>query len=330
MLFTRHRRKLRARKSDPNDTASLGDRRRVLSQAIRSLSSPQRVYMPGASALLDEVDPSAISEAPETVKLWFPSQLPFGSREESCVPGLPHLELRLRLAQAYDSLDLIRRLHGVYHVLLTKNKVHVSSSQGTMTRTKSLFTNFSFKIDQAAAKYREARIALTRLDPNEQYSDWKKDLRELRREDIRGPARETKEMSESQREVSWIWRTSSLDLDAGINDPALRNVMRTEWCKATARAQRFEEEVEIVVEEMRRTLAFFEWAAADWERRAKDRIGEPRMDDYVANGLVAYSARKAAHFRQLIAVFIQDWYHPLDRKSLGSSWLKNYPCPETV
>ena len=106
--------------------------------------------------------------------------------------------------------------------------------------------------------------------------------------------------------------------------------MRTEWCKATARAQRFEEEVELVVEEMRRTLAFFEWTAGDWERRAQDRLGEPRVDDGVVGGLVAYATRKAAHFRELITVFLQEWYHPLHRKSLGSSWLTHYPCPETA
>ena len=135
-----------------------------------------------------------------------------------------------------------------------------------MTRTKSLFANFSFKIDQAAARYRDARIALTRLDPKERYSKWKKDLQELQWEDICGLVWEADETSKSKQKISWIWRTSSLNIKAGINDPALRNVMWTEWCKSTARAQRFEEEVEIVVEEMRRTLTFFEWTACAWEQ----------------------------------------------------------------
>ena len=172
----------------------------------------------------------------------------------------------MRLAQAYDSLDLIRRLHGVYYVLLAKNKVHMSSLQGTMTRTKSLFANFSFKIDQAAARYRDAHIALTRLDPNEQYSKWKKDLQELQREDIRGPVQGADKTSESKREISWIWRTPSLNINTGINDPALRGVMQTEWCKSIVCAQWFEEEVEIVVEEMGWTLTFFEWMACTWEQ----------------------------------------------------------------
>ena len=88
--------------------------------------------------------------------------------------------------------------------------------------------------------------------------------------------------------------------------------------------------MEIVVEEMRRTLAFFEWTACAWEQRARDRLGEPRMRSNVADGLAAYTARKASLYRKLITVFLQEWYHPLDRKSLGSSWLKVYPCPEVV
>ena len=164
--------------------------------------------MPGASALLDETDPIAVTEAPETVKLWLPSQLPPGTREKPCVEGLPHLEFRLRLAQAHDSLDLIRRLRGVYQVLLTKNQVHISTSQGTMTKTKTLFSNFLLKIDEAAAHYRDARVALLRLDPDESFSQWKDDLRELRREDIRGPSREESESSRQQ--TSWIWQTASI------------------------------------------------------------------------------------------------------------------------
>ena len=50
----------------------------------------------------------------------------------------------------------------------------------------------------------------------------------------------------------------------------------------------------------------------------------------VVDGLAAYTARKASVFRKLITVFLQEWYHPLSRKSLGSSWLKDYLCPEIV
>ena len=137
--------------------------------------------MPGASTFLDTIDPTAISEAPESIKLWLPSHLPPNSRDNSCIADLPRLEFHFQLAQAYDTsaLDLIRRLHGIYQALLMKNQVHVSKSQGTKTKAQTLFSNFVTKIDQATARYRDARIALLHLDPNESFSHWKNDLRDL-------------------------------------------------------------------------------------------------------------------------------------------------------
>ena len=323
-----HRRRLRSKRADPDNATPLRDQSRLLSQAIQNLSSPQRVYMPGASAFLDEVDPTAVTEAPEGVKIWFPSQLPPGSREKSCIANLPHLEFRFRLAQAYDALDLIRRLRGVYQVLLMKNRVHVSKSQGTTTRSKALFANFALKIDQAAACYRDARVALLRLDPNGDIHRWKEDLRELRRTDIRGPSREDDETSESHQQLSWIWQTSSLEPNAGINDPKLRGIMRVEWCKAVARAERFEEEVELTVEEMRRTLLSFRGTADRWEQLGKARVGEPLMDGDTTAGVRAYASRQAALYRRLVDAFVQDWYECLELKSLGSDWLSGYPRPD--
>jgi len=106
--------------------------------------------------------------------------------------------------------------------------------------------------------------------------------------------------------------------------------MRVEWCKATARAERFREEVELVVEEMRRTLVFFKWTADNWEQLGKARVSDPTMDEDIAAGPRAYAARKSALYQKLIDVFIQDWYESLELKSLGSDWLSNYTRPETV
>lgn len=285
--------------------------------------------MPGASSILDKVDPTTFTESPEEVKIWLPSQLPPSSRDAMCVPGLPELEFRFRLAQAYDALDLIRRLYGAYQVLLTKNQVHLSASQGTTTKTKALFRNFTLKIDQAAARYRDARTALLRLDPKKPIDrHWKDNLKELRRDHIRGPARQNDELSESKRQTSWIWQTSSLKKDAGINSPELQGIMRAEWCRAKARVQRFEEEVELTVEEMRRTLQFFRWTADRWEKRGRARDCEPMLEGATMAGIKAYAAYQASIYRRMVSVFLQDWYECLERKSLGSDWLTDYTRPE--
>jgi len=288
------RRQLRLKRSDPDDTSSLHNRHRPISQAIQNLSSPQRVHMPGASAFLDNIDPATVAETPKTVKLWLPSQLPSNTRDKSCVKGLPRLEFRLRLAQAHDALDLIRHFRSVYQVLLMKNKVHISTSQGTMTKAKSIFSRFLFKIDRAAARYRDARVALLRLDPDERFAKWQGKLKELRREDVRGPSREVDEKSESRQQLSWIWKTASQQPDAGINDPEVQDVMRVEWCKAVARTERFEEEIKLIVEEMRWTLLFFKWTVDNWEGLGEARASEPGLDQGTVLGITAYAARQAA------------------------------------
>jgi hypothetical protein len=45
--------------------------------------------------------------------------------------------------------------------------------------------------------------------------------------------------------------------------------LRIEWCKARARAHRWQEECLLLAEEMRRVLAFFSWQAEDWRRTAQ-------------------------------------------------------------
>ena len=104
---------------------------------------------------------------------------------------------------------------------------------------------------------------------------------------------------ESRQQISWIWQTSSQG-NAGINNPDLQDVMRVEWCKAIARADQFWEEVELVVEEMKRTLLFFKWTVNHWEQLGDNHVGEPTMD----------------------------WYECLETKSLRSGWLSEYPHPE--
>lgn len=164
--------------------------------------------MPGASTFLNDVDLTIITEAPKTVKLWLPSQPPPNSRNKSCINGLPNLEFRLWLAQAYNALDLIRHFCGVYQALLLKNQVHISSSQGTTTKAKALFMNFTLKIDQVAACYHDACVALLQLDPDEKLSQWKEDLRDLCQEDVCSPSCEVNKLLELHQQVFWIWRTT--------------------------------------------------------------------------------------------------------------------------
>jgi len=106
--------------------------------------------------------------------------------------------------------------------------------------------------------------------------------------------------------------------------------MRVEWCRAQARAERLQEEVELLVCEMRRVLAFFRWRVRQWERRVCSRAGrELSLNRNVAAGISAYAHRQAELYRQLSNACVHDWYESLELKSLASTWLLEYSCPST-
>ena len=62
-----------------------------------------------------------------------------------------------------------------------------------------------------------------------------------------------------------------------VSEKEIEEYMLVDWAKAHERAKRFEEEVELCVEEMRRTLLFFSWKASEWERRAELQIGRAHV-----------------------------------------------------
>lgn len=82
--------------------------------------------------------------------------------------------------------------------------------------------------------------------------------------------------------------------------------MRIEWCKARARAMRWAEEVELLKEEMRRILQFFEWDAQRWDERG---LGNAlQLDDADQHeGQMAYAKRQAVLRRMLAESFKTSW-----------------------
>jgi hypothetical protein len=80
--------------------------------------------------------------------------------------------------------------------------------------------------------------------------------------------------------------------------------LRCEWAKSRARADRWNEEVELVMEEMRRVLAFLEWKAAWWMKQ-----GDTHLDvsPNIADGIRAYAAKQAHINRALGDSFRKRW-----------------------
>lgn len=306
--------------------------------------------MPGLSHLLDNADDSGLDTRPELFKMMLPSQLSPDDRESWCLSGLPALEARFRYAQADDALAEIRRLRRLFQGLSDQNKKHITSSQHTITRAKGTFERYKVRISRFAALYRHARRALIILDPMGDITGWTPRLLELKDADIRGPGRDVHETSEGHTVPSWIWavlkpsksRDASIPDDIGTAANGSERIslseraasgeeialsIRAHWARCQARAERYEEEVQLTVEEMRRTLEFFRWKSRWWLSLQDTRPNSAAPPDpQVVHGLRACSHRQASVYSSLVNIYVEYWRSFLIENSLGYEWLTLYPA----
>ena len=287
--------KKRSRKADEDSSGSFVERRRILVDDINCLHDPQRLYMPGVGPLLDAIDAILLADHPENVNLWLPSALPPASQTTRCVGELPRVEYRLRFAQAANALEQLRLCRRLIRVLAAKTQVHITNTQKTGTRARSVFDKAKAKQTKAVVTYRVARTAIENLDPDEKFGSWRNTLLELNDADVRGPGREEYELSASRFVQSWIWTTAA-KTSTSADDPDLNIALRVEWCKAQERAKRYEEEVGLVIEEMRRTLVTFELNAREWDGRAASIPDHaPTLGQTTVAGAVAYAYKCQGH-----------------------------------
>lgn len=238
-----HRRGLRmkmAREKACNTAAKSVDllnQSNVLNTRIRRWRRMQFVYMPGLGeppgADADEAD--ALSDL-LTVDL--PSSLPATARAHACSASLAATELKLRLAQAEDSLRELRRQLRI-RAGLHKYKLEfvVGPGQKQQTKMHSMMESFKDKADRCVSRYRAAHRALCALDEG---GAWSNRLLRLRDEDVKGPcAEDTEDISRPRRkklngkvqregphgqpswshhQMTWIWQMRPLAKQGDDND----------------------------------------------------------------------------------------------------------------
>ncbi|TFK60900.1 hypothetical protein BDN72DRAFT_778834, partial [Pluteus cervinus] len=281
------------------DTRSNGLHRRMV-----QWSEAQRFYMPSTNPLFQNED---MASEPWDLPLNLPSSLPLSL---PCDPRLQDLEWRLRSAQAYSALDELRRsLRLRAYLYIDKNKY--SRGQAQNTRSNTLIQNSSTKVTAAATKYRAARLAIASLSNFYTESSWEKDFPALQDADIRSlqaepdsnqeKRRKKANPSEGKRKISWIWGVVG-DNDTALDNEELQDDLRIEWCKSRARAKRWQEEVLLLQEEMKRVLMFFETEVQVWRSRAEYQKG---TDD--GDGRHAYACQQSALREGLKAHFQELW-----------------------
>lgn len=328
--------------------ASAQNKRTNLYRQITQWRLAQDVYMPGVSAYRQSaalpiamsaehsrtasngpgsiVDGCSQEDSAEYIRLLLPFEVPSLASQE-----LRMLEMRLRKAQTDDALAAIRRLRRAIAGLsaFKRTNVHGMGNRSN-TRMQSLFSKMRRKIELAKQRYRIARTALMALEPD---AEWNIRLRDLRDEDIRGPNREDDEEDEKKRkkrnqtgegryEPSWIWFAPGAITPSDGSGLEYGDSVRVEWTKAKARVERWEEEILLLSEEMRRVLRFLEWKSAWWEEQQEIRPDAPPL---LKRGLSAYASKQSAIYSRLASVFADQWIIRLRKLHQPPSWLSDIP-----
>lgn len=100
--------------------------------------------------------------------------------------------------------------------------------------------------------------------------------------------------------------------------------LRSEWAKAKARAERWEEEVVLLCEEMRRTLAYCRWKAGWWIQQQISRALQLHEENPIREGMEAYAKQQAANELLIADTWEARWLpvrkqaRPILQKVLGN------------
>lgn len=199
-------------------TELLGQRH-TLRHHITNWRDIQTVYMPRVTRLLEAEG----NKHPEDAILYLPTSIKPELRQSCCIPGLPDMELRMRVGQADDALNEVRRQLRITSSIIQFKRGQHQASQQLSRKSRALMAKFTTKTHRAAERYIAAHGALSTLDPRGSWTtrlqplDTSKDLHLPRREDDDGLDEDERELrgrgvkfrgrkqSENQGELSWIW-----------------------------------------------------------------------------------------------------------------------------
>ena len=276
--------------------------------------------MPGAFDSSVSNPESSRMEKAELIKLWLPSQLEDPDKRASlCSPGVITSKKELRFGQLQDSLDNLRKARRVRRGLVLFHKVQIAGEgQKTQTKARAAIQTLQDRIDKSVRRYRVARTALVQLDPG---GDWEKIYLPLNDADNRGPSKEPEEVvaSDGAYTQSWIWRSTT----TAVSRDEVNEDMRVEWVQCMARADRWEEEVTLLKEEMRRVVQFLEWRSDSWFLKVDARAGDD-VTSAVRAGISAYARKQGSIFHNLAVRFAQRWHSRLVSLSLPHTWASEF------
>jgi hypothetical protein len=316
--------------------ADLQDKRNALLRLLQNWCEAQLVYTPQIVSLLSRVQPpdttssttssSLLPETlPENIPLFLPSLLPAHMRALPELKEVCQLERRLREPQADDALAEVRCQRRVIQGLWLFKRLNISGTGNRPnTRMITLYKRFSNKTDRAAERYKSAWRSLSALDPG---GSWSTRFRELKKEHISGPGRDPEDASttNSRYEPSWIWLVPRVSgptvAETIIGEDEFNETMRVEWSKVRARMRRWNEELLIIQEEMRRVIVYQQWKAAWWSERSSLR---DHPDVSILSGVSGYAHKQASISLCLAERCGVYWLPHLKGKGITPPWASDF------
>jgi hypothetical protein len=98
--------------------------------------------------------------------------------------------------------------------------------------------------------------------------------------------------------------------------------MRTAWTRSQARVERYREEVELIQEEMRRTLVYHDWVARLWRSR---KAVASHLDRQIMAGMQSYAEKQAVVWERLAHSAAIRWSIALKSVNLEArKWPEHY------
>ncbi|RXW22164.1 hypothetical protein EST38_g3695 [Candolleomyces aberdarensis] len=278
-------------------------RSNALTRKLEEWFSLLQLYIP-TSVLLRKREPrQKDSPKPFEVQLWLPSRI------GSLVPfdrSLAEIEYKLRNAQAHEALGVLR-CNLQIRATLYDVKDRWLRGQGANTRALNAIATVQARIASARDEYRQARAALLALADLLGHMKVDQEFLPLEEKDIRSMVEAEPGQGETRRKLSWIWRrVNAADATEEETEQFVTETIRVEWGKSRARAERYQEEIKLVQEEMDRSLRFFVWKAADWRSKGVAPRTKPISAEY-AEGLKAYAERQAVLCESLHHSFQDQW-----------------------
>ncbi|KAL1743894.1 hypothetical protein HDZ31DRAFT_83073 [Schizophyllum fasciatum] len=294
--------------------------------SIDKLRAWQHIFMPSLQDHLSATELATYNRVLEDVEN-------IAARAATCAPTVASTEMSFRVAEAEECLEDLRPTNQYRQA----NVRHI----GAATRARAAFDRLAKRIHAAKVRYRFARSCLLCLrGPGE----WEKQLRVLSDDDVRAlneralTAEEKAQRDasralardidwtaddgvvlagvvntgEGSRRLSWIWYTDSGH--ATVTGADLNEALRVEFLKSKARRDRDREETQLLLEEMRRTIASLNHDTLVWRQRASTRTS---ADPALRDGLQSYALEQSVLCCERAAVLAEKWKRPREAAQLA-------------